>query len=245
MAVTGNNSSVNPPLVAGFLLGGFIPTCRAQTHVEMAKLEFGMDRRQFLVRSAALAGVIITPKFVEQAWEFQEVRNAPLLLKPQVELRYLLSAFPLDDYYSLDLLNVNGDELDTMPATFALMLPKFGYQTQQEQVEFLMEGWVLDASQARAMLMAPAPDDWAELYVDRHGGPQALAHNLIKGLDLGARFSKRKSPSRVGEVTFVDGYHPGCDMLGVQVPDDFSLSLLQASFNELHVPVQVVVAGAS
>jgi hypothetical protein len=209
------------------------------------KLEIVMDRRQFLVRSAALAGVIITPKFVERAWEHQEVSNAPLLLKPQVKLRYLLSAFPLDDHYSLDLLNVNGDELDTMPATFGLMLTKFGYQTHQEQIEFLMEGWALDASEAREMLMAPAPDDWAEIYWDRHGGPQALAHHLLKGLDLGAHFSKRKSPSRVGAVTFVDGYHPGCDMLGVQVPDDFSLSLLQARFNELHVPVQVVVVGAS
>ena len=29
--------SINPPAVEGFLLGGFIPTCRAQTGVKTAK----------------------------------------------------------------------------------------------------------------------------------------------------------------------------------------------------------------
>jgi hypothetical protein len=40
-----NYSSVNPTLVAGFLLGGFIPTCHAQAFAEMTKLEkiYGME----------------------------------------------------------------------------------------------------------------------------------------------------------------------------------------------------------
>jgi len=34
-----NQASVNPYLVAGFLLGGFIPTCHARAVAEMTKLE--------------------------------------------------------------------------------------------------------------------------------------------------------------------------------------------------------------
>jgi hypothetical protein len=34
-----NQASVNPSLVAGFLLGGFIPTCHALAIAEMTKLE--------------------------------------------------------------------------------------------------------------------------------------------------------------------------------------------------------------
>ena len=59
---------MNPPAVEGFLLGGFIPTCRAQTCVETAKLETSMDvlsRRQFIAISIALA-LTIAPLRLEQ-----------------------------------------------------------------------------------------------------------------------------------------------------------------------------------
>jgi hypothetical protein len=49
-------------------LGGFIPTCRAQTCVETAKLETSMDvlsRRQFIAISIALA-LTIAPLRLEQ-----------------------------------------------------------------------------------------------------------------------------------------------------------------------------------
>ena len=49
---------MNPPAVEGFLLGGFIPTCRAQTDVKTAKLEMRMDvlsRRQFIGLTLTIA----------------------------------------------------------------------------------------------------------------------------------------------------------------------------------------------
>ena len=201
-----------------------------------------MDRRQFLVRSAALAGAVITPTFIERAWASQENGKAPLLPNPQVELRYLLRAFPFDDHFSLDLLDANGKEIDASPKTFSLMLFEYGYTTPQQQLQFVMQGWDLNPAEGRRMLVAPPPADWGELYMDRHGGPMAMAYKLLKGLDLGPRFSKNKFSSRVGEITFVDGYHIGCEMAGVEVPDTLSLSLLQARLNELSLPARVVLA---
>jgi hypothetical protein len=238
----GNKTSVNPSFEAGFLLGGFIPTCHAQPNGEMAKLESDMLRRQFIQRAAGVVGAIITPAFVEQAWANSQNGTAPLLRPPSSTVQYQLSAFRMEECYSLDLLHPDGSEIDTMPQTFGQMLKHFDYKEGSAQLAFVMEGWCLSRSEAQGMLQAPAPEDWAEIYTDRHGSPMARAYNFLHGLDLGPKLSRSsRHENRVGQINFIDSFHPGCDMLGVEVPDKFNLSLLQARLIELGQPVQVSV----
>lgn len=150
----------------------------------------------------------------------------------------------MEESYSLDLLRPDGSEIDSMPKTFGQMLEHFDYKERSAQLAFVMEGWLLSRSEAQDMLQAPAPEDWAEIYMDRHGGPMARAHNFLKGLDLGPKLSRSgRHEDRVGQINFVDSFHPGCDMLGVEVPDAFSLSLLQARLMELRQPVRVTMSG--
>jgi len=80
---------MNPPAVEGFLLGGFIPTCRAQTGVKTAKQEKLMNtisRRHFLKLASGIGlGIAIAPLKLEAASAnalnrmWQQANQAPLL----------------------------------------------------------------------------------------------------------------------------------------------------------------------
>ena len=74
----------------------------------MAKLESDMLRRQFIQRAAGVVGAIITPAFVEQAWANSQNGTAPLLRPPSSTVQYKLSAFRMEECYSLDLLHPDG-----------------------------------------------------------------------------------------------------------------------------------------
>ena len=74
-------------------------------------------------------------------------------------------------------------------------------------------------------------DSWS-----RHESPTAIAYNYLESLDLGPILNE---PGGVGEIYFIDGECPGNDYLGVNVPDDLSLSLLQERLNQLNQGVRI------
>ena len=105
---------MNPPAVEGFLLGGFIPTCRAQTGVKTAKQEQSMNtisRRQFLKLASGIGlGIAIAPLKLEAASAsalnrmWQQANQTPLL-------------FDVTEYGTLSVANypdpkVRGDAYD-------------------------------------------------------------------------------------------------------------------------------------
>jgi hypothetical protein len=77
-------------------------------------------------------------------------------------------------------------------------------------------------------------DSW-----DNFTGPQAKAHHLLKGLDLGGAGSALK---QVGQIIFEQfGGSPGNSYTWVELHDDLTVSLLQARLIELNLPINVAV----
>ena len=79
---------------------------------------------------------------------------------------------------------------------------------------------------------------WQDAW-DNFTGPQAKAVHLLKKLDLGADDSRLR---RAGEIIFEEfGGAPGNSYTWVELKDDLTVSLLQARFIELNVPVNIAV----
>jgi hypothetical protein len=77
-------------------------------------------------------------------------------------------------------------------------------------------------------------DSW-----DNFTGPQAKAHHLLKGLDLGGAGSALR---QAGQIIFEEfGGSPGNSYTWVELRDDLSVSLLQARLIELDLPINVAV----
>jgi hypothetical protein len=77
--------------------------------------------------------------------------------------------------------------------------------------------------------------------VGNFNGPQAKAHHLLKGLDLGSSSSTLK---QAGQVIFeAFGGAPGFSYTWVDLKDDLTVSLLQARLIELNLPINVRVGG--
>ena len=77
-------------------------------------------------------------------------------------------------------------------------------------------------------------DSW-----DNFTGPQAKAHHLLKGLDLGGAGSALK---QAGQIIFEEfGGSPGNSYTWVELHDDLTASLLQARLIELNLPIDVAV----
>jgi hypothetical protein len=121
-------ASINPPAVEGFLLGGFIPTCRAQTGVKTAKQEQSMNtisRRQFLKLASGIGlGLAIAPLKLEaastatlnQVW--QQANQTPLLFDVAEYGTLSVADYPepkiRSDVYAID------SHWNESPATLAL-----------------------------------------------------------------------------------------------------------------------------
>ena len=65
----------------------------------------------------------------------------------------------------------------------------------------------------------------------------AKAYFYLAGLDLGPEFGQ--GPDTAGEIRFIDGYMPGNDTRMVEVPENVSLSLLQARLIDLGENVKI------
>ena len=77
-------------------------------------------------------------------------------------------------------------------------------------------------------------DSW-----DNFTGPQAKAHHLLKGLDLGGAGSALK---QAGQIIFEEfGGSPGNSYTWVELHDDLTASLLQARLIELNLPIDVAI----
>ena len=77
-------------------------------------------------------------------------------------------------------------------------------------------------------------DSW-----DNFTGPQAKAHHLLKGLDLGDSGSALR---QAGQIIFEQfGGSPGNSYTWVELRDDLTVSLLQARLIELNLPINVAV----
>jgi hypothetical protein len=77
-------------------------------------------------------------------------------------------------------------------------------------------------------------DSW-----DNFTGPQAKAHHLLKGLDLGGAGSALR---QAGQIIFEEfGGSPGNSYTWVELHDDLTVSLLQARLIELNLPINVAV----
>jgi hypothetical protein len=69
--------------------------------------------------------------------------------------------------------------------------------------------------------------------------PNALAYNLLDGLDLGPDLN---GPGAVGELQFICGPCPGNDYLGVHATDALTLTLLQQRLSQLRTGIHVRIA---
>ena len=74
---------------------------------------------------------------------------------------------------------------------------------------------------------------------DNFAGPQAKAHHLLKGLDLGHSGS---ALGQAGHIIFEEfGGSPGSSSTWVELHDDLTVSLLQVRLIELNLPIDVAI----
>jgi hypothetical protein len=74
---------------------------------------------------------------------------------------------------------------------------------------------------------------------DNFAGPQAKAHHLLKGLDLGHPGSALRQAGQIILEEF--GGSPGNSYTWVELHDDLTVSLLQARLIELNLPIDVAI----
>jgi hypothetical protein len=196
-----------------------------------------VDRRQFLIRSGAVIGALITPSFVAQVAAKVLDSNAPLLIQP-VKVQKTLYAFALPQGgFSLHLGDPDNPESVDTPKTFHELLVRQKFGKGNALVDFVMDGWSLDFMDALRKLQAPPPPDWLDAYLENEEGTQAKAYRYLKRLELGEKFGTLEN--HVGEIYFVNRFNPYSNGLGVEVPDLISLSLLQARLVELGKKVDI------
>lgn len=196
-----------------------------------------MDRRQFLVRAASVLGALITPSFVREAEAFVQSEHSPLLLPASVTERTLV-AVPSSRGYVLHF----GDPDDSVPEwTWRELAEERGYYGP-DALDFLAEhNEDCSRRELRAMLDEPA-DDWLVADVwDESYASSTLAFNYLDRLDLGPEFGN--SPGARGDLSFIEGYHPGNDTRAVEAADALTLSLLQARLLELGESTTLEVRG--
>jgi len=196
-----------------------------------------MDRRQFLVRAAAVLGALITPAFVRDAQAFARAEGAPLLLPPAVRANRTLIAVPMHRGYSLHI----GTPFEPMPMwTWRELAEERGCWGVDEVLEFIAEhNDGLNKRERRALLDEPA-DDWlvAECW-DESYASTTLAFNYLDELDLGPAFGESRHAR--GTLHFIESYGPGDNTRVVEAADALTLSLLQARLVELGEATELVI----
>jgi hypothetical protein len=187
-----------------------------------------MDRRQFLVRAASVLGALITPSFVREAEAFARSEHSPLLLPPSAAAKRTLIAVPSSRGYLLHI----GDPDERVPEwTWRELAEEHGYY-DEDALEFVADhNDGCTRRELRALLRQPA-DHWlvAETWEGCYAS-NTLAFNYLDGLDLGPEFGE--APGARGDLSFIEGYHPGNDTRAVEAADALTLSLLQARLVEL------------
>jgi hypothetical protein len=193
-----------------------------------------IDRRHFLIG----AGALLTASFVNRAKAFSRRSGEPLVLpsirKPE-ETLYVYRQ-ESDDGGEWRVSLGPDQPFAPPPPTWREHLRSLGHPLDtQDEIE-------------RACIEHDLPLDdldvrlngfgWEDSW-DNFTGPQAKAHHLLKGLDLGDAGSALR---QAGQIIFEEfGGSPGNSYTWVELRDDLTVSLLQARLIELDLPINVAV----
>jgi hypothetical protein len=202
---------------------GTVPNC--------TKAEASMDRRHFLLSTAAGGLGLILPPVADRILTAVTATQGPLI-EPPAHASRTLFAVNLGDCYQLNLDVSGADAPDTYETTWReylleaydgdleLGMSDFGIRREQlnetDTFEAEIDGWALRES------------------------PNAKAFQLLSMLDIGPRL--RNPSGSLGYINFIDGAGPGHDYRGVHVYDDVSLSLLQIRLNDLRSGIVIKLA---
>ena len=189
-----------------------------------------MDRRQFLIRTAAASGQLILPPFFDRALAFVENHGEALIEAPPEPVKTLYAAYQEEGvYWIIDGLMPRGIPPPVSWREYFLL-------TGDDLVRGI-ETWELEPSQLDEPM-----NHWAwETYWLYNLSPNALAYKYLQDLDLGPEFGK--SDRAEGEIRFQDAPMMTSDCRWVEVDDLLSISLLQNRLNELGENVSLEVGG--
>ena len=184
-----------------------------------------MERREFLVGS----GAILTAAFVTKAEWFleHEKRVVPLIEENQSERVLYFVNTGFDFELRLDEPEVVLPEMTLREALenyHGVHVPDRPLRLSEWR-ELYHEHGVLPTA-----LDKPADWDWVVDGWARTDSPNAKAYHKLEGLDL---FHSDANGRYLGGLSFIDGFHPGNDYLGVRANDAITASLLQARLLEL------------
>ena len=196
-----------------------------------------MNRRQFLIRSSAAVGALVTTQFLQQAQWLITQQDKPLLIAPQGQILSTLYVAQSEGRYALflDGLPNEYDEPSFTWEDFANQA--WGYDRAQT-IDFLREQEGVTKREAIDRLSSRADEYQVFEWWARHASPNALAYHYLDTLDLGPEFGRGKG---AGDVRLIDGFHPGNETLWAEVPDLLSISLLQGRLNELSEGTRLVL----
>jgi hypothetical protein len=201
------------------------------------------DRRHFLIG----AGALLTAPFVRRASAFSQKAGAPLILpsvrKPEETLYVYMQDYEFDEndevaeYDAKWRVSLGPDQpFAPPPPTWREHLLSLGHPLEtHDETERVCREHDLPLDELDVRLNGFGwEDSW-----DNFTRPQAKAHHLLKGLDLGGSGSALR---QAGQITFEQfGGSSGNSYTWVELRDDLTVSLLQARLIELNLPINVAV----
>jgi hypothetical protein len=193
-----------------------------------------LDRRHFLIG----AGALLTASFVNRAKTFSRRSGMPLVLSPARKPEETLYAYRQEsDYGGEWRVSLGPDQpFAPPPPTWREHLRTLGHPVEtDEEIERACRDYDLPLGELDVRLNGFGwEDSW-----DNFTGPQAKAHHLLKGLDLGGAGSALRQAGQIILEEF--GGSPGNSYTWVELRDDLAVSLLQARLIELNLPINVAV----
>ena len=193
-----------------------------------------LDRRHFLIGSGAL----LTASFVNRAKAFSRRSGEPLILSPARKPEETLYVYRQEsDYGGEWRVSLGPDQpFAPPPPTWREHLRSLGHPLDtQDEIERVCREHDLPLDELHVRLNGFG---WGDSW-DNFTGPQAKAHHLLKGLDLGDAGSALR---QAGQITFEQfGGSSGNSYTWVELRDDLTVSLLQARLIELNLPINVAV----
>ena len=193
-----------------------------------------IDRRHFLIG----AGALLTTSFVNRAKAFSRRSGTPLVLSPARKSEETLYVYRQEsDYGGEWRVSLGPDQpFAPPPPTWREHLRALGHPIEtDDEIERACREHDLTLEELDVRLNGFGwEDSW-----DNFTGPQAKAHHLLKGLDLGGAGSALR---QAGQIIFQQfGGSPGNSYTWVELRDDLTVSLLQARLIELNLPINVAV----
>jgi hypothetical protein len=193
-----------------------------------------IDRRHFLIG----AGTLLTASFVTRAKAFSRRSGKPLVLSPARKPDETLYVYRQESHYGGEWrVSLGPDQpFAPPPRTWREHLRSLGHRLETPgEIERVCREHDLPLAELDVRLDGFGwEDSW-----DNLTGPQAKAHHLLKGLDLGGAGSALR---QTGQIIFEEfGGSPGNSYTWVELRDDLTVSLLQARLIELNLPLNVAV----